>query len=67
LIYKKRAYMCLKKNRDEKKMFYYMYKIASPVIFVFGFSSGFAATFWLWFVISIPFIRVHKNGTIIEL
>ncbi len=66
LIYKKRAYMCLEKNRDEKNLFYYMYKIASPVIFVFGFSSGFAATFWLWFVISIPFIRVNKYGTMIE-
>lgn len=58
-IYKIKAYKCIEINKDDKGLFYYMYRLASPCIFIYGFSSGFSSAYWLWFIISIPFIRLH--------
>lgn len=50
----------LKIKKDELDCFYYMYYIAAFSIIIFGFQGDFCGLYYIWFILSIPFMTKNK-------
>lgn len=54
------------KNREELDIFYYFYKIARIPFFFAGFQTLFVGTYYIWFVLSIPFFKTLNNRKVVN-
>ncbi len=61
LVYFYKSYSITYKNKKELEMFYYMYIISSIVIVITGFTSEFVGNYMIWFILSIPYVKILKE------
>ncbi len=62
-VYIMKANKLIESGKRKIGIFYYMYKISIVVIFIHGFSSDFVGKYWIWFVLSLPYMvnRLNQN------
>lgn len=62
LIYVGKCLHYVKQNRDKMGSFYYMFYLSWIAILVAGFQGDFVGNYYLWFLLSIPFMAHTKTN-----